>query len=102
MFTTASEPGLSEQATPKQVEEYLPSYLEAAGVLNEWLVYYLLGEGKNPTQGPVTPTELFGFGNPGFLGGGGCFRAVPLTARRATKSSHRPTWRSAGVARVSP
>ena len=72
------EPGLSEQATPKQVEEYLPSYLEAAGVLNEWLVYYLLGEGKNPTQGPVTPTELFGFGNPGFLGGGGCFKGGPV------------------------
>lgn len=72
------EPPSSEQATPKEVEEYLPTYLSGAGVLNEWLVYYLLGEGKDPTRKTVDPTELSGLGNPAYLGGGGCFKGGPV------------------------
>jgi RHS repeat-associated protein len=68
----------TEQATPKEMEEYLPGYLSGAGALNEWIVYHLLGEGNDPTQQPVALTELYGFGNPGFLGAGGCFKAKPV------------------------
>ncbi len=68
----------SERATPKELEENLPSFLSGAGTLNEWLIYYLLGEGKDPTQQTVAPTELFGFGNPGDLGAGGCHTGGPV------------------------